>query len=115
MRRHLPLFVPSTSVTPYRCASSAVMKVPPDSFITSESPASAAITRPGNSGEQPTAGSVTVLVVMSGLRFRLRMARSVKVRPCHSDRDTTLCGCSSMAMSLAIRSTAALHRPKSTP
>ena len=48
--------LPSISVIPYRCASSAVMKVPPESAIRSGSVASAAITRPGNSGDEPTAG-----------------------------------------------------------
>ena len=48
-------------------------EVPPDRFITSGSTASAAITRPGNSGEQPTAGSVTVCFVISGLATKIAL------------------------------------------
>jgi hypothetical protein len=103
------------STTPYSSANSAVMNVPPDRFITSGSAASAAITRPGNSGEQPTVGSVTVCFVISGLRRKLRSARSVNVRPCHSDSDATWYCSSSTAISRAIRSTADLHMPNTTP
>ena len=52
---------------------------------------------------------------IAGLRFRLRSARSVKVSPSHMESEATLCGFSSIAMSRAIRSTADLHVPNTTP
>ena len=63
------------------------MNVPPDRVISCGSTASAAMTRPGNSGEQPTAGLVTVVLAISGWRDRFTWARSVYVRPCHSDKE----------------------------
>ena len=44
-----------------------------------------------------------------------RLAAELMVSPCHSESDATPCGCSSTAMSRAIRSTALLHIPKTTP
>ena len=73
------------------------------------------MTRPGNSGDEPIAGFVTIAAFISGCASRLRIARSVKVRAIHSDIEATLCGFSSMAMSRAMRSTADLHKPKTTP
>src|SRR5262249_27435333 len=56
--------VPSTSVTSYSRASSAAIQVPPERFMMSGSRASAAITRPGNSIEEPMFGFVTVCAVI---------------------------------------------------
>jgi len=91
------------------------MKVPPERRISCGSVASAPITSPGNSGEDAIAGLVTIVFVISGLRARLACARSVSVKPCHSEIEATPCGWSSIAMSRAMRSTAALHIPKMTP
>lgn len=63
-----------------------------------------------NSGEHPTAGFVTFTSVISGLRARLHWARSVNVRPYHSESEATRCGCSSMAMSRAFRSPSPAER-----
>ena len=91
------------------------MKVPPVRASKSGSLASAAMTRPGYSTEQPFAGRVAACPSRPGILARLRSARSVKVRPCHSASDATPCGFSSIAMSRAIRSTADFAVPKMTP
>src|SRR6185437_12793606 len=107
--------LPSMSVTPYSFASSAPMKVPPLRRMISRSFARAAITRPGNSTVEPIRGLVTVCFFISGLRLRLRCARSVKVSPHHMEREATLWGLSSTAISRAMRSTADLQVPNTTP